>query len=147
MTSSYLSHEQTGFFSNMMLDYLSENEKLKAFYKYDVQIENFAKIIAAKQKSNICNRSVLVDVLQKQYAHLPKNEIVEQNIQLLADEKTFVIVTGHQTNLFTGHLYFFYKIISCINLCKQLKAFYPNYNFVPIYWMGSEDHDLSLIHI
>ncbi|MGB1205537.1 MAG: bacillithiol biosynthesis cysteine-adding enzyme BshC [Chitinophagales bacterium] len=146
MTSSYLSHKETGFFSKMMLDYLSENENLKPFYQYDVEIESFAKIIAAKQKNNICNRAVLADVLQKQYAHLAKNPLVEQNIQLLADEKTFVIVTGHQTNLFTGHLYFFYKIVSCINLCKQLKAFYPAYNFVPIYWMGSEDHDFEEIN-
>ena len=146
MTSSYIQHEQTGFFSQMMLDYLNENDKLKPFYKYNVQIDNFANIIQEKQKNNTCNRAVLVDVLQKQYEPLSKNTLVEENIQLLAKENTFVIVTGHQTNLFTGHLYFFYKIVSCINLCKQLKGFYPDYNFVPIYWMGSEDHDFEEIN-
>jgi uncharacterized protein YllA (UPF0747 family) len=49
-------------------------------------------------------------------------------------------------NLFTGPLYFLYKIISTINLTKELKAKYPSYNFVPIYWMATEDHDFEEIN-
>jgi uncharacterized protein YllA (UPF0747 family) len=49
-------------------------------------------------------------------------------------------------NLFTGPLYFLYKIISTINLTKELKAKYPAYNFVPIYWMATEDHDFEEIN-
>src|SRR5436189_242425 len=29
--------------------------------------------------------------------------------------------------------------------CKQLKTQYPQYNFVPVYWMASEDHDYDEI--
>ena len=46
----------------------------------------------------------------------------------------------------TGPLYFIYKIISTINLCKQLKEKHPELNFVPIYWMASEDHDFDEIN-
>src|SRR5690606_13374905 len=53
---------------------------------------------------------------------------------------------GHQLNLLTGPLYFSYKIISTINLCKTLKTAYPDYNFVPIYWMATEDHDFEEIN-
>ncbi len=49
-------------------------------------------------------------------------------------------------NLFTGPLYFLYKIISTINLCKELKQKYPDNNFVPIYWMATEDHDFEEIN-
>lgn len=49
-------------------------------------------------------------------------------------------------NLFTGPLYFLYKIISTINLTKELKSKYPSYNFVPIYWMATEDHDFEEIN-
>src|SRR5690606_24227858 len=55
----------------------------------------------------------------------------------------FTVVTGHQLNLFTGPVCFLYKIISTINVCKELKATYPEYNFVPIYWMATEDHDFD----
>jgi bacillithiol biosynthesis cysteine-adding enzyme BshC len=68
------------------------------------------------------------------------------NINALASENTFTITTGHQLNLFTGPLYFLYKIISTINLCDQLKAKYPENNFVPIYWMATEDHDFEEIN-
>ncbi len=45
----------------------------------------------------------------------------------------------------TGPLYFIYKIISTLNLCKQLKQKYPKADFIPIYWMASEDHDFEEI--
>ncbi|MEM7298389.1 MAG: bacillithiol biosynthesis cysteine-adding enzyme BshC, partial [Bacteroidota bacterium] len=32
-----------------------------------------------------------------------------------------------------------------INTCKELKQAYPEYEFVPIYWMASEDHDFEEI--
>ena len=48
--------------------------------------------------------------------------------------------------MFTGPLYFLYKIISTINLTEQLKSEYPDYNFVPVYWMASEDHDFEEIN-
>jgi bacillithiol biosynthesis cysteine-adding enzyme BshC len=40
-------------------------------------------------------------------------------------------------------LYFFYKIIHAIQLAADLKLKYPSYNFVPVYYMGSEDADIE----
>src|SRR5699024_3475973 len=56
------------------------------------------------------------------------------------------VTTGHQLNLFTGPLYFLYKIVSAINLAKQLKNKYPDDHFVPVYWMAREDHDFEEIN-
>ncbi|WP_416171478.1 bacillithiol biosynthesis protein BshC [Algoriphagus boritolerans] len=61
-------------------------------------------------------------------------------------KKTFTVTTGHQLNLFTGPLYFIYKIVSTINLAKNLQSAYPEYHFVPVYWMASEDHDFEEIN-
>ena len=88
-------------------------------------------------------RSVLADVLQEQYAAVEMTKAVSNNLELLAKENTFTITTGHQLCLMTGPLYFIYKIVSTINLCKQLKTRYPKSNFVPVYWMASEDHDFE----
>src|SRR5690606_12180634 len=54
--------------------------------------------------------------------------------------------TGHQLNLFTGPLYFIYKIVTTINLALELKIAYPEKNFVPVYWMATEDHDFEEIN-
>src|SRR5690606_3641046 len=70
----------------------------------------------------------------------------QQNIKALRESTTFTITTGHQLNIFTGPLYFLYKIIATINLCKTLKSTYPGYNFVPVYWMATEDHDFEEIN-
>jgi hypothetical protein len=58
---------------------------------------------------------------------------------------TFTVYYGTSIEFIYWPLYFLYKIISTINLTKELKAKYP-YNFVPIYWMATEDHDFEEIN-
>ncbi len=128
-----------------MLDYLKQSSSVKEFYNEFPTIDAFENQIHLKKKSTI-NRAVLVTVLKKQYANLKPDEKVIQNIDLLSDNQTYTITTGHQLNLFTGPLYFLYKIISTINLCEQLSARYPKNNFVPVYWMATEDHDFEEIN-
>ena len=58
-------------------------------------------------------------------------------------ENTFTITAAHQPNIFTGHLYFIYKIIHAIKVADELQKLLPDNNFVPVYYMGSEDADLE----
>ena len=39
-----------------------------------------------------------------------------------------------------------YKIITTINLCEELSHKYPKFNFIPVYWMATEDHDFKEIN-
>ena len=84
--------------------------------------------------------------LKEQYQNLSISEKTHSHIEALQQEHTFTITTGHQLSLFTGPLYFIYKIVSTIVSCQQLKQLYPNYTFVPIYWMATEDHDFEEIN-
>ena len=92
-----------------------------------------------KGKENT-NRQLLVDVLNAQYSKIQDNSIAISKINLLLNKNTFTVCTGHQLCLFTGPLYFIYKVISTINLAEALKKEYPENNFVPVYWMATEDH-------
>jgi bacillithiol biosynthesis cysteine-adding enzyme BshC len=96
----------------------------------------------------LANRKILVDALTNQYSRLnsPLSSLVRNNINLLIEENTFTITTGHQLNIFTGPLYFIFKIVTAINLANELKAAYPEQNFVPVYWMATEDHDFAEIN-
>ncbi|MDQ3535509.1 MAG: bacillithiol biosynthesis cysteine-adding enzyme BshC [Bacteroidota bacterium] len=136
---------ETGTFSPIFLDYLKEEPSLKKFYNYPPSRENFKEIIDARSfPSN--GRKILVDVLNRQYHSIKLSKAVKENIDALHDEKTFTITTGHQLNIFSGPLYFIYKIVTCILTAKVLKKEYPDYNFVPVYWMASEDHDFAEIN-
>lgn len=137
---------ETQSFSQAFLDYIGENESLKKFYGRFPKVINFKDQIKEKSRSfPQQNRETLVSVLQAQYKNYAVSEPVKNNIALLGNEKTFTVTTGHQLNIFTGPLYFIYKIVTVINACKQLKEAYPDYNFVPVYWMASEDHDFDEI--
>lgn len=139
------SFAQTNAFSKLMLDYSSNKKNLQTFIQYPNSIDIIPKIIEDKSKENI-DRKLLVSVIEKQYQDIVQNDKVIENITLLKDENTFCVVTAHQLNIFGGPLYYIYKIAQTISTCNQLKEKYPDFNFVPIYWMGSEDHDFEEIN-
>ncbi len=139
-------YNQTNYFSKTVLDYLSQSEEITPFYNHFPTIEIFGKQLKSKSEFSQKKRKILVKVLQEQYKNCAVSEKTKANIELLLQSNTFTITTGHQLNLFTGPLYFLYKIISAINLAEDLKKEYPKYNFVPIYWMATEDHDFDEIN-
>lgn len=147
MPTDCISFKKTGYFSSLVCDYLEEKPTLHPFYNRFPNLENFKKQLEEKQISfKIASRTTLVESLNKQYLQTETSDATLENIASLKAENTFTITTGHQLNLFTGPLYFLYKIVSTINLSKALKANYPKYNFVPVYWMATEDHDFEEIN-
>lgn len=147
MKVTHIPFQKTGFFSKTMIDYLEEHPVIRPFYHHFPTLKNFATQLADKKASfKDDSRAVLVAALRAQYKGVATSELTEEHIKVLADSNTFTITTGHQLNLFTGPLYFLYKIISAINLCEVLKETYPENNFVPVYWMATEDHDFDEIN-
>lgn len=143
-TVTYSSYESTGYFSKIVTDYLSQSPLLRSFYEHTPDINGIKAAIAAR-KAFATPRALLVSVLQEQYASLIIAEKVKENIHSLADENTFTVTTAHQPNIFTGPLYFIYKIIHTIKLAETLQQELPQYRFVPVYYMGSEDADIEEI--
>ncbi|MBD1398941.1 bacillithiol biosynthesis cysteine-adding enzyme BshC [Pontibacter sp. JH31] len=146
MKITKVDYAATGAFSQTIADYLSQSEKLQGFYHRFPTLEAFGaqleeKTFTAEQ------RHTLHQALQEQYGSVADiHPAVQQNLALLQQPNTYTITTGHQLNIFTGPLYFVYKIVTAINTCRQLQAQYPDYNFVPVYWMATEDHDFAEIN-
>jgi bacillithiol synthase len=136
----------TNAFSPFFLDYLEQKKELQNFYQRFPILDNFKGQLSDKGSAfPQANRIILNKSLTKQYGDLPTAEAVKKNLTSLTDTKTFTVTTGHQLNIFTGPLYFIFKIVTVINACQKLKAAYPDYHFVPVYWMASEDHDYDEI--
>lgn len=125
--------------------YTTADSRLRPFYEHKVTLEAFEEVIAQKSKENI-DRKTLVAVLKAQYADFSNATAVQDNIKALLSENTFTVITAHQPSLFTGPLYFIYKIFSAINLAERLQTTYPEQQFVPVFVMGSEDHDFEEIN-
>ncbi len=131
----------------MICDYLDQAPALRDFYHRFPSVLSFGAQIKEKQASfPKKHREVLAAALKRQYDQLEASPEVEANISSLKDDKTFTVVTGHQLNIFTGPLYFLYKIVSTINLTAELEKKYPENHFVPVYWMATEDHDFEEIN-
>jgi len=147
MKVTQIPFKKTGFFSDMMIDYLDENSRLKPFYNNFPNTKGFYNQIEEKKKSfRLQNRIVLSDALHNQYKGFAISDKTQENIDLLKKQNTFTVTTGHQLNLFTGPLYFLYKIISTINLAEELSEKFPENQFIPVYWMATEDHDFDEIN-
>lgn len=147
MPNDCITYQNSGYFSKLIIDYLDQKAELKSLYNRFPTVANFQLQIEEKNKNfPIENREILAKALVNQYQNFEVSETTSNNIELLKSSNTFTITTGHQLNLFTGPLYFLYKIVSVINLTKELKTVYPENNFVPIYWMATEDHDFNEIN-
>lgn len=145
MNASYLDYRATNHFQETVLRYIAQDAQLTPFISHWPTIEGFSKILDQKQVR--ANRSLLVEIIKKQYAEINlKNSLVGKQIEALVQPNTFSVTTGHQLNLFAGPLYFIYKIVTTIKLTQDLAKHFPNKNFVPIYWMASEDHDFQEIN-
>ena len=139
---TYLNYAETGFFSRLVTDYLSNKPEIKPFYGYAPTAEGLSAAIDERNKYPV-NRGVLVSALKRQYQDLTAFPAATGNIERLLGENTFTVCTAHQPNLLTGYLYFVYKILHAIKLAEQLNALHPDKHFVPVYYMGSEDNDLE----
>lgn len=132
-------------FSERDVAYVNAHSTLRSFYKYEVALESFNQVMKDKAQQSI-DRAILVKVLEEQYHDFSAHKLVAQQIQSLAHPNTFTVVTAHQPSLFTGPLYFIYKIFSTINLAEQLNQNYPEHHIVPTFVLGNEDHDFDEIN-
>lgn len=139
-------HEKAGTLNELVSDYLEQKESLRKFYNAFPSLESFKDQLDQKPYQRL-DRKKLSGILKAQ-ANKAGNTSAEtkENIISLENENTFTITTGHQLCLFTGPLYFIYKIFSVINLCEHLNKELPLHRFVPVYWAASEDHDFEEIN-
>lgn len=140
--AQHIPYKQTASFSKLILDYLDGAATLQPFYRNAPNLEGIRAGIEVR-KNFQTDRHTLVSVLKEQYATLNAPAAVTANIEVLLDGNSFTVCTAHQPNLFTGPLYFVYKVLHTIRLAAWLQEQLPAYKFVPVYYMGSEDADFA----
>ncbi|MFK8165184.1 MAG: bacillithiol biosynthesis cysteine-adding enzyme BshC [Lewinella sp.] len=132
-------------FSQRDVAYATGAANLKPFFKYPVTLDAFAEVMKDKANDQT-NRQLLVDELLAQYEGLEQADTARTQVQSLLNGNAWTVITAHQPSLFTGPLYFIYKICSTINLARKLNDRYPDQHVVPVFIIGGEDHDFEEIN-
>jgi len=147
MTVRNLSFDNTGYFSKLVIDYLNQSPNLDGLYQYAPSLEGIKQAITDRKDFPV-NRTLLVQQLRYAYDDITLSAKQKDNLDGLLKDNVFTVTTAHQPNIFTGPLYFIYKIIYAIKMADELNVQFPENHFVPVYYIGSEDADLDeLNHI
>ncbi|PWH81874.1 bacillithiol biosynthesis cysteine-adding enzyme BshC [Brumimicrobium oceani] len=142
-----VNRRETSYFSALANQINDNQNAISKYIQAPFNLENFESQIALKSASySTAQRSLLHTVLTQQMTPYKNYNKVAQNLELLKDKNTFTITSGHQLNLFGGPLYVIYKIMDAIRLSEKLAEKYPDQNFVPLFWLATEDHDFAEIN-
>lgn len=129
----------------LIKDFLQQ--KIHGFEEDIITFQNMEQRISQKEKSFFSERrEILFNAVKKQHANSQLSEKQEQNMFALKDEGSYTVTTGHQLNLFSGPVFFIYKILQTIKLAEVLNEKFPQQKIVPVFWMASEDHDFEEIN-
>lgn len=129
----------------LIKDFLTQ--KIPGFENSVFNLENISKQFDLKAKSySSDHRNILVERIRSQYSGFELSDNQSKNLALLSQENTFTVTTGHQLNLFSGPVFFIYKILQTIKLADFLNKKFPERKVVPIFWLASEDHDFEEIN-
>lgn len=150
MHATRIPYPSTNSFSDLVVHYLAQSEKITSFFGNAPTVEGFAKQRNEKKGFAAEIRKTLVAQLKKQYSGLPLADDarveLDGRINLLENENTFTVTTGHQLCLFTGPLYTAYKILHVIRLAEELTEKMGGTTVLPIFWMATEDHDFAEVN-
>lgn len=146
MQKKTVSRIKTNQFSTTANKLVYEQEVLAPFIAMPFSIDNLKKQAKVKSKEFTQERrDRLVSALKNQLS-AADGDCVKQNIEKLSFSSTVTITTGHQLNLYSGPLYVIYKIMHVIALSEILNENDAEVDYVPVFWMATEDHDFEEIN-
>ncbi|HJW31383.1 MAG TPA: bacillithiol biosynthesis cysteine-adding enzyme BshC, partial [Saprospiraceae bacterium] len=143
MRVSDIDYARIGLWSHTDLAYIQQDPALRPYYAYPPTLGSFNEELANRQSFKT-DRKLLARVLHRQYHALGYELPVLKSV--IEDERTFTIATAHQPVLFTGPLFHIYKIAGTIHLARQLQHEHQGYQFLPVFVLGSEDHDWAEVN-
>jgi bacillithiol biosynthesis cysteine-adding enzyme BshC len=132
-----------GGFSTLYRDYIGDFQKVRHFFASDFRpISNLVREDGVREFPKT-RRTLLTTLLTEQNRAFGGSEKTFHNIDLLGADTTFAVVTGQQVGIAGGPLYTVYKTLTALKLTEKLHETHPGLNFVPVFWLEGEDHDLE----
>ena len=136
-------------YNDLFIDYINNFEKVSDYYSFSPDNHGILNSINSKKETynnGYINREELSEILKVQNKFFNSGETTFLNIELLKEENTFAVVTGQQIGLLSGNFYTILKALNAVQLSRSLSAKYPEYKFVPVFWLEADDHDFLEIN-
>ncbi|MBF0585667.1 bacillithiol biosynthesis cysteine-adding enzyme BshC [Prosthecochloris sp. N3] len=134
-------------FSKLFTDYTSEGAEreslVSGFFHHDERREADYYKLLGSLSSRPFQREKLADMLLRQNRAFGVDDAKLELLDRVRSPRCMLVVTGQQPGLFTGPLYTLYKALSTVVLCERHKAMFPEYDFLPLFWIESDDHDFE----
>ena len=130
-------------FSRLYLDYLGNYASVEQYFGGNFRDSADWGRTLANVGARTMNRAGLVQILQDQNRDFHCGIRTLANIDHLINDNALAVVSGQQVGLFTGPLYTVYKALTAVKLAQQLSEAHPDYEFVPVFWLEGEDHDVD----
>jgi bacillithiol biosynthesis cysteine-adding enzyme BshC len=126
--------------SALFLEYLEHSPAALRYYHWAPTFENI-EAAAEDVKSLQFKRRTIASILHRQNLSFGCDARTLDEINELAKLDCVAVLTGQQVGLFANPLYTIYKALTAIRLSEELNK--RGTRAVPIFWMDTEDHDLS----
>ncbi|MEN3039352.1 MAG: bacillithiol biosynthesis BshC, partial [Candidatus Kryptonium sp.] len=126
--------------TNLFIDYVYNFKKVQKFYSHDFTDLDSLNLLFEAVLKNYRNRKSVFEILKRQNLSYG-NYQAQDKLELFSKDNTLAVVTGQQVGFLSGPLYTIYKVITTIKLADFLSEKFPDFNFVPIFYLESEDHD------
>jgi len=134
-------------FSGLFNDYSHEgqtHDKLtERFFHYDYLKEADYYKHLNTLVSRSFRRKELVELLIRQNKQFGTAGKHLASIEKAVSPRCMFVITGQQPGLFTGPLYSIYKALTAVIFAERQKAMFPEYDFIPLFWIEGEDHDFE----
>lgn len=140
----FVKFSEIGGFSKLFTDYIENYQKISNYFAADYRnAEGFPPLFRDISSTKRNHAAALKEIITSQYKKLTPSLKTFHNLNLLDKKNTLFITTGQQLGMFGGPLYTLYKTITAIKLADQLSADFPEYSFVPLFWLEGDDHDID----
>jgi bacillithiol synthase len=136
---------QLPFFSTLAKDYLTRfsNSPAKKFFPRPPSSEGLSNFLDPLASTfDTLKRDTIAALIEQQASELGL-QVDPVQLEKLRSGNALAVVTGQQVTLFGGPLYTIFKTATAIALAERLSQEYPSHNFVPIFWLETEDHDIA----
>jgi bacillithiol biosynthesis cysteine-adding enzyme BshC len=134
---------KTSLYNQFYYDFISGENRVREFLLHP----KFAEwdILINRIESDSYNHQYLKEVLIKQNADLDSEHALK-HLSDLKNKNSIIVITGQQLGLFASPIYTIYKAVTTVKISAALNRENPQYKFVPVFWLESEDHDFEEVN-